>query len=79
MGLFSVVPLAANSAPGCTGAGRWVMVVSASCALFFSGAEGIQLDLHVLTKEVDSFRNCSYLVLGIAMMRVLESGFFVER
>ena len=62
MDLFSVVPLAADSTPGCTGAGLWVMVVPASCALLYTGVEGLQLDLYILAKEVDPFRDGSGLV-----------------
>lgn len=62
MGLFSVVPLAANMAPGCSGTGPGVMVVPASCTLLYTGAERLQLDLYILAKEVDPFRDCSGLV-----------------
>ena len=62
MGLFSVVPLAANAAPGCSGTGPGVMVVPALCTLLYTGAERLQLALYILAKEVDPFRDCSGLV-----------------
>ena len=62
MGLFSVVPLAANSAPGCSGAGPGVVVVSALCTLLYTGSERFVFDLYILAKKVEPFRDCSGLI-----------------
>ena len=62
MGLISVVPLAADSASGCTGTGLWVMVVPALCTLLYTGSEGFVFDLYILAKKVDLFKDCSGLI-----------------
>jgi len=38
------------------------MVVPAPCALLYTGAEGLQIDLCILAKDIDPFRDCSCLV-----------------
>ena len=55
MGLFSVVPLAANSASGCSSAGPGVMVVPASCTLLYTGSERFVFDLYIFAKKIDPF------------------------
>lgn len=62
MSLFSVVSFAADSAPGCSGAGPGVVVVPALCTLLYTGAKGLQLGLYIFAKEVDPFRDCLGLV-----------------
>lgn len=64
MGLFCVVPLAADSASGCSGAGPGVMIVPASCTLLYTGSERFVLGLYTLAKKIDPFRDCSSLVFG---------------
>lgn len=63
VGLFSMVPLAADAASRSAGAGTGVMVVPALCALFYTGSEGLSLNLHIFTIEVNPFGDYVSLVL----------------
>jgi len=63
MGLFSVISFAANAASGSAGASPGVMVVPASRALFYTGSEGLPLNLYILAIEVDPLRDYLDLVL----------------
>ena len=63
MGLFSVISFAANAASGSAGAGPGVMVVPATCALFYAGSGGLPLNLYILAIEVNPLRDYLGLVL----------------
>ena len=62
MGLFCVVPLAADSTSRCSGTGPEVMMVPASCTLLYTGSERFVLGLYTLAKKIDPFRDCSSLI-----------------
>ena len=70
MSLLRVISFAADAASGCAGAGPWIVVVPALCALLYTGSEWLQLDLYILAKEVDPPRYS----LGLALWDSHDEG-----